>query len=70
MTERLVNTAGGLMVPATSVALPLLCKSGLGCLVAYTNTRDPVSAGDSMIIVNEIVSSEWIDIGAGVPGTV
>lgn len=67
ITERLINTAGGLLVPATSVALPLATKAGPPCLAAYTNTREPVAAGDSMIVVHDILSSEWIDIGAGVP---
>lgn len=67
ITERMVNTAAGLVVPATSVALPLKTKSGRVCLAAYTNTREPVATGDSMIVVQEILSREWIDIGAGVP---
>lgn len=67
MTERLVNTASGLVVPATTATLPVLCKSGLGCLAAFTNTRESVATGDTMSVVEDILSTEWIDIGAGVP---
>jgi hypothetical protein len=66
-TRRMVNTAGGLLMPASSVALPLANKSGTGCIAAFTHTNDPVTAGDSMIVIHDIVSSHWIDIGAGVP---
>jgi len=67
ISERMVNTASGLVMPATSVALPLTTKKGAGCLAAYTNTREPVATGDSMIVVHDIMSREWIDIGAGTP---
>ena len=67
MTERLVNTASGLIVPASTVALPVLCKSGQGCLAAYTSTRESIATGDSMSVAREILSTEWIDIGAGLP---
>lgn len=69
MTERLVTTASGLIMPANTVTLPVLCKGGQGCLASYTNTREPIATGDSMSVVREILSTEWIDIGAGVPST-
>jgi hypothetical protein len=68
VTERLICTAGGLMMAATSVALPIGVKGDRwGSLVAYTCTREPVATGDSMTIVHEILATEWIDIGAGIP---
>jgi hypothetical protein len=66
-TQRLINTAGGLLMPACSIALPLANKTGTGCIAAFTQTTDPVLAGDSMIVIHDIVSTVWIDIGAGVP---
>lgn len=67
MSERLVTKAGGLMTPVSRVALPLVCKTGQGCLVAFIDARESVGEGQSMSVVHEIRSSEWIDIGAGVP---
>lgn len=70
VTERLISTSGGLIHAATSVALPIAVKGDhLGSLVAYTNSREPVATGDSMITIHEILATEWIDIGAGVPAT-
>ena len=69
MTERLVKTTSGLVVPASTVTLPVLCKSGQGCLAAFTQSRESIAAGNSMSVVREIISSEWIDIGAGFPST-
>jgi hypothetical protein len=68
VTERLITTRGGLIMAATSAALPVRVKSDqLGALVAYTATREPVATSDAMTLVNEILATEWVDIGAGVP---
>jgi hypothetical protein len=67
MTERLVNTASGLIVPASTVTLPVLCKNGQGCLASFTHARESIATTDSISVVREILSTEWIDIGAGVP---
>ncbi|MDX2144060.1 MAG: hypothetical protein SFV19_11940 [Rhodospirillaceae bacterium] len=68
VTERLISTAGGIIHTATSVALPIAVKGNhLGSLVAYSNSREPVATGDAMITVHEILATEWIDVGAGIP---
>ncbi len=68
VTERLMNTAGGITVATTGIALPLRSKGGeINCIAAYNAPRSPVAAGDPAIIVSDISMSEWIDIGAGVP---
>ena len=67
LTQRMVNTAGGLLVPAFSIALPLSTKTGVGCIAAFTHTSTPFPSDDSIVMVKEISFFEWIDIGAGTP---
>ncbi|MBL8642523.1 MAG: PAS domain-containing protein [Rhodospirillaceae bacterium] len=68
ITERLMNTAGGVTVATTGIALPLSTKSGaVNCIAAYNAPREPVAAGDSAIVISDIIMSEWVDIGAGLP---
>jgi len=71
ITERLMNTAGGMMISTTGIALPLRGKDGqIRTLAAYNSPRDPVATSDSGIIVSDIIASEWVDIGAGIPAKV
>lgn len=67
LSERLTTTARGLIVPATTVALPLRTRTGINCLAGYTAAREAVDVGDSVFSIKEITAAEWIDIGAGVP---
>ncbi len=69
ITERLMNTAGGVTVSTTGIALPLRNKAGeIKCLGAFNVPREPVAAGDPAIVISDILMAEWVDIGAGIPG--
>ncbi len=68
ISERLMNTAGGVTVSTTGIALPLRNKAGeIKCLAAFNAPREPVAAGDPTIVISDILMAEWVDIGAGVP---
>jgi hypothetical protein len=68
ITERLMNTAGGVTIATTGIALPLRGKNGeINSIAAYNAPREPVAAGDPAVVISDISMSEWVDIGAGVP---
>jgi hypothetical protein len=68
LSKRAIRTSGGMLVAASSIALPLLIdRPVVGCVVAYTELHEPVDTDETMAMVQRITARRWIDIGAGVP---
>jgi len=68
LSKRTVKTSGGMLLAASSIALPLLVDGALlGCLAAFTEMHDPVATDETMTVIQRISHRAWIDIGFGVP---
>lgn len=67
ITHRL-RTAKGLDHLQTGVTLPLATDDGEPqCIVNFVVSNEPLAHDDRQGTIEEIIASEWMDIGAGAP---
>ncbi|MCB2106808.1 MAG: PAS domain-containing protein [Rhodobacteraceae bacterium] len=68
ISKRTVKTSGGMLLAASSIALPLGVDGNLlGCLAAFTEMHDPVATDETMTVIQRLTDRHWIDIGYGIP---